>query len=146
MKNVFFMKQAELKNKLVAAVRIRGRVNVRGSIAETMTRMHLKRVSNCTLINVNDAYLGMLKKCSNHIAYGVVNEETLTKLLQRGEIEVSPKDLIAGKVDVKEIKDKLPIRLHPPRHGYKSTRLSVKQGGSLGYMGDQINGLLARMV
>ncbi len=141
------MKQAELLGKVVAAVRIRGRVNVRHDITETLNRLNLKRVSNCTIIKVNEPALGMLKKSSGHIAYGEVDEETLSKLVTKFGLNVDPKGVISGKVDMKDIKEKLPLRLHPPKHGYrKSTRLNVKQGGTLGYMGKDVNTLIARMV
>jgi large subunit ribosomal protein L30 len=140
------MTQNALKGKVIAAVRIRGRVNVRYSIAETMDRLNLKRVNNCTLIKVTDPYLGMLKKCVNHIAYGEVDEETLAKLVTKYALNVDPKGVITGKVDVNGLKEKMPMRLHPPRHGMKSVRRHVNQGGQLGYMGREINGLIARMV
>jgi large subunit ribosomal protein L30 len=140
------MKQSALKGKIVAAVRIRGRVNVRSSIEETMDRLNLRRVNNCAIIKVTDPYLGMLKKCVNHIAYGEVNEETLSKLVTKFNLNIDPKGLINGKVDIKEIKEKMPLRLHPPRHGLKSVRRHFNQGGSLGYMGAEINSLINRMV
>lgn len=141
------MKQAELLGKVVAAVRIRGRVNVRGDIAETLNRLNLKRVSNCTLIKVNEPALGMLKKSAGHIAYGEVDEATLSKLVAKFGLNVDPKGVISGKTDIKDIKEKMPMRLHPPKHGYRvSTRLNVNQGGTLGYMGKEVNGLISRMV
>ena len=76
------MKNKEAKNKLVAVVRIRGRVNVRGSITETLKRLNLKRVSNCTIIKATDSYMGMLNKCSNYVAYGEIDPETLGKLME----------------------------------------------------------------
>ncbi|ASI14192.1 50S ribosomal protein L30p [Candidatus Mancarchaeum acidiphilum] len=139
------MKDKELNNKLIAAVRIRGRVNVRGDITETLDRLRLKRVNNCVVIKVNDSYMGMINKCSSYIAYGEVNEEVLSKLLEKGGIEMKPSDLEKAE-DSDKLKESLPIRLHPPRHGFKSTKLGFKQGGSLGYMGEEINGLISRMI
>lgn len=140
------MKQAALRGKIVAAIRIRGTVNVRYSIEETMDRLNLRKPNNCTIIKVNDPYLGMLKKCVNHIAYGEVDEETLAKLVTKFKLNVDPKGLINGKVDPTELNEKMPMRLHPPRHGMKSVRKHFNQGGSLGYMGKEINGLINRMV
>lgn len=140
------MKKNKLKDKLIAVVRIRGRVNVRSDITETLKRLKLKRVNNCTLIKVDDSYNGMLNKCSNYVAFGEIEETTLGKLLSKNSIDANPKDVIDGKYDLKNLKENLPFRLHPPRHGFKSTKLNFKQGGSLGYMGGEINGLLNRMV
>ena len=140
------MKNNPLKDKLVAAVRIRGRVNVRSDITETLNRLNLKRVSNCTLIKVTDSYNGMLKKCENYIAYGEIDEPTLTKLLEKHISGLNAKEILSGKYDAEKIRERMPLRLHPPRHGYKSTKLHFRQGGSLGYMGTSINGLITRMV
>lgn len=141
------MKKNPLNNKLVAVVRIRGRVNVRGDITETLNRLNLKRVSNCTLIKVTDSYNGMLNKCSSYVAYGEIDAPTLEKLLEKHDAkDLNAKELLEGKFDAEKLKEHVPFRLHPPRHGYKSTKLSVNQGGSLGYMGPGINQLISRMV
>ena len=137
---------SKLDGKLIAAVRVRGTVNVRGSISETLKRLNLKRVNNCVIIKMTDSYSGMIGKCSGYIAYGEVNEAVLGKMLKRAEIETSPKDLLDGKVAVKALAEQMPIRLHPPRRGYGRTKLGFAQGGVLGYQGEKINDLLVRMV
>ena len=140
------MKKRVLNNKLVAVLRIRGTVNVRGDITETLKRLNLKRVSNCTIIRVTDSYDGMLKKCSDYVAFGEIDEPTLTKLLERHAKGFTAKEIMEGKYDVEKFSACIPFRLHPPRHGYKNTKRNVNQGGSLGYMGPKINELLGRMV
>src|SRR5580693_1140855 len=104
------MKQAALRGKVIAAIRIRGRVNVRYNVQETMDRLNLKRVNNCTIIKVNDPYLGMLKKCVNHIAYGEVDEETLSKLVTKFKLNIDPKGVISGKTDIADLNEKMPMR------------------------------------
>lgn len=140
------MKQGELRGKVVAAVRVRGTVNVRSSIAETMKRLKLKAPNNCTIIMVNDQYLGMLKRCVNHIAYGEIDEPTLAKLVKKYALEIDPNAALAGKADMSKIKENMPLRLHPPKHGYAPIKRHFNQGGSLGYMGKDINKLITRMV
>jgi large subunit ribosomal protein L30 len=140
------MKNNPIQGRLVAIVRIRGRVNVRRDINETLDRLRLKRVNNCTVIKANDSNYGMIKACSNYVAYGEVDKDTLKKLVENGKVDMNVEDLLSGKYDAEELKKKLPFRLHPPRHGYKSTKRSVNQGGSLGYMGQDINKLIQRMV
>jgi large subunit ribosomal protein L30 len=139
-------KEGPLNDRLVAIVRVRGRVNVRSDITETMNRMHLKRVNNCALVKLTESYRGMLVKCSNHVAFGEIDEPTLTKLLARHAKGLNAKELLDGKYDSAKMKELMPFRLHPPRHGYRSTKLPFKQGGSLGYMGSKINDLITRMV
>ena len=138
---------SEAKNdKLVAVVRIRGRVNVRSDITETLERLRLKRVNNCVLLTLTNSYRGMLNKCINHVAYGEIDEATLEKLLKKKAEGLVAKELLGGKYDPVKLKEQMPLCLHPPRHGYKSTKLSFKQGGSLGYQGADINKLISRMV
>ncbi|EET89818.1 MAG: ribosomal protein L30 [Candidatus Micrarchaeum acidiphilum ARMAN-2] len=131
------------ESKLIVAVRIRGRVNVRGTINDTLDRLHLKRVSNCVIIKPSPSYNGMLKKCSNYIAYGEIDEPTMKKLFSK---YLNIKDPKPEDMEITKIKEKLPFRLHPPRHGYKSTKLGFNQGGSLGYQGSEINKLIGRMI
>ncbi len=135
------------KNKLVAAVRVRGRVGVRASIAETLDRLRLRRVNNCTLVVADGSYAGMLEKCGSYIAYGEISAETLGRLLDRKGIKADVPALIEGKREaIAALKESLPIRLKPPKHGYKSTKLSFTQGGDLGYRGERINELITRMI
>src|ERR1700733_1852529 len=117
------MKKNPLKDKLVVVVRIRGTVNVRGDITETLKRLNLKHVSNCTLLKITDSYNGMLNKCVNYVAYGEIDEPTLTKLLDKHAKDLNAKEILGGKFTAEMIKDKVPFRLHPPRHGYKTKKL-----------------------
>ena len=140
------MKDDSINNRLVAIVRIRGRVNVRSDITETLNRLRLKRVNNCALIKVTDSYHGMIEKCSNYVAYGEIDEPTLSKLISKRGAGLDAKELLNGTFDQKKLSESMPLRLHPPRHGFKSTKLNVKQGGDLGYLGTKINALISRMV
>lgn len=133
-------------NELVAVVRVRGRVNVRHDIEETLTRLNLKRVNNCALLHNNDSYSGMLQKCESYVAYGEINKTVLEKLVAKHAPELKPEELMSKGYDVKKLKEHMPFRLKPPRHGYKSIKRHFNQGGAVGYMGMHINQLLTRMV
>jgi large subunit ribosomal protein L30 len=136
----------DLKGKLIAAVRVRGSPNVRADILETLDRLHLKRPNNCAVFTMTESYGGMINKCKDYIAYGEVSEDILAKMIGKSEMKVNAKDLISGNYDKKELAAKMPFRLHPPRHGYKGAKISFSDGGVLGYMGSEINGLIKRMV
>ncbi len=136
---------AGINNKLIAIVRIRGRVGVRSTIAETLDRLRLKRVNNCVVLKATDSYEGMVRRCNNYVAYGEIDEPTLKGLFEKNGIDADPSKIIAEGIP-KELKEELPFRLHPPRHGFKSTKRGVNQGGSLGYMGSGINDLIKRMI
>lgn len=134
-----------IDNKLIAIVRIRGRAGVMNKIAETLERLRLKRVNNCVVVKATKSYAGMIKRCSNYIAYGEIDEQTLKNLLNKNSIKLEPNEVLEEGIS-KELRDTLPFKLHPPRHGYKSIKHGVNQGGSLGYMGPQINELIKRMI
>ncbi len=140
------MENNTLENKLVAIVRVRGRVNVRHDISETLKRLRLNRVNNCTIVKLTPDYYGMLKNCESYVTYGEVSKEILERLVNSSKMKINANDIIEGKYDSKELKKSLPFRLHPPRRGYRSIKRNVKQGGALGYMGPAINGLIQRMV
>jgi large subunit ribosomal protein L30 len=143
----FFMAGKELDNKLIVAVRVRGRVGVRYDIAETLNRLRLDKPNACALIRMNAAYIGMLKKCNNYIQYGEVDADTLEKLLSKHVSGVDSKAVMSGSYSLEELRKSMPFMLHGPRHGYRrSTKKGFAQGGSLGYAGSEVNELINRMV
>ncbi|MEM0074641.1 MAG: hypothetical protein QXX70_01965 [Candidatus Micrarchaeaceae archaeon] len=101
-----------------------------------------------TIVRATDSSIGMIAKCSNYIAYGEVSKEVLGKLLEHEKAEHSTEAIEALTNGTKEPKDvfNMPIRLHPPRHGYKSTRKPYGHGGALGYHGNAIGELIKRML
>ena len=54
--------------------------------------------------------------------------------------------LINSEVKLADVGIKPVFRLHPPRKGYEDIRLSVNEGGSLGYRGEEIKDLAKRML
>lgn len=139
--------KSELENKLIAVVRVRGRVGVRRTISETLSRLNLRKPNNMVLLFGNRSNLGMIRKCSDFVTYGVVNTEVLERILTKKGIKVSKEDLsavVSGKKPAREVME-TPIRMHPPRRGYEGTKVSFGKGGALGYRGEKINELIGRM-
>jgi hypothetical protein len=62
------------------------------------------------------------------------------------KIEELAKALINSDVKLADVGIKPVFRLHPPRKGYEDIRLSVNEGGSLGYRGEEIKDLAKRML
>lgn len=138
----------DLENKLLAVIRVRGRVGVRRSINETLTRLNLSRVNNLALLYGTKSNIGMIRKCNDFVTYGELEKETLEKVLERKKVNVNKEDLeglIAGKKSARTVMN-IPIRLHPPKHGYEGIKRGFGAGGALGYRGEKINELLSRMV
>jgi large subunit ribosomal protein L30 len=137
----------ELDNKLVVAVRIRGRVGVRSSTAETLSRLRLGKPNACTLMRMDSSYMGMLKKCNNYIEYGEIDSATLEKLLGKHASGIDAKAVMDGSYPLQDLRKSMPFMLHAPRHGYRrSIKKGCAQGGSLGYAGTKVNELVTRMV
>lgn len=149
----------------LVVIRIRGRANVPKPIEDTLRFLRLTRVNHATLIPSNPSIIGMLRRASNHIAWGEVSKESVLSLLKnRAELEGGirlTEGLLKEKLGFESF-DKLadfilergmkvrglkPIfRLHPPRKGFKkSIKRTYGAEGECGYRKD-INELLSRMI
>lgn len=154
---------------MYAVVRLRGSIDVRKQIKDTLKMLRLHKVNHCVIVEENAYYEGMLKKVKDYVAWGEVSEEILELLLRRkGRLEgggrltegylkentpfSSIKDiahaLYEGEIKMKDLanfKIKPLLRLHPPRKGHRGIKRSFKAGGELGYHGEGINKLLYKM-
>ncbi len=139
---------SKIENKLLAIVRVRGRVGVRQSISETLIRLNLKRVNNLAIVFGNKSNIGMIQKCNDFVTYGEIEEKTLEALLTKKEIKLSKEemeDLKSGKKNLRNIINKS-ITMHPPKRGYEGIKKGYSTGGALGYRGQDINDLIKRML
>jgi len=153
--------------RCLAVVRIRGTVNVRKEVEDTLRMLNLERNCHATLIDDRPSFLGMLRKAQNVLTWGEVSKETIALLLRkRGRLVGNKKltdeyvkkigynsldDLAEAiynlKVELKDLPGVKPVfRLHPPKKGFKGTvKKSYKMGGEAGYRGEDINDLIIRM-
>ena len=65
-----------------SVVRVRGSVNVKPKIKETMKLMRLNRVNHCVIIPENDTYIGMLQIIKDYVTWGEVAAETTELMLE----------------------------------------------------------------
>ncbi len=139
---------------MFAVVRIRGSVNTRKDIEDTLKVLNLKSRNHCVVMPETKEYLGMLRKTKDRITWGNVNKKTLSKLLQKRsqiskeklkEMKMKNFDDLSDALMKNKLKLKLIFRLNPPIHGFKSTRLPYPKG-DLGFRGEKINELLERMI
>jgi large subunit ribosomal protein L30 len=151
-----------------AAIRIRGGINLKPNIKQTLQLLRLTRANHCVLIEENNINKGMLQVAKDYITWGEINKDVLSKLIiLRGKLEgdknitddfinsaTSYKNLekisqaiLDNEFKYKEISNVKPIfRLNPPKKGYLSIKRSYVNKGSLGYRGKDINKLLERMI
>ncbi|MBN2735289.1 MAG: 50S ribosomal protein L30 [Methanomicrobiaceae archaeon] len=152
---------------MYVVVQVRGVVNTRKEIKDTLKMLRLHHINHCVLIPETPAYMGMIRKVKDYVAYGEVDSEVLSTILEtRGRLTANEKltdeyvkensqyadiktfaeAICAGEAQITDIPGLKPVlRLHPPRKGYKSIKRTYQQGGALGNYGSEINSLLYRM-
>jgi len=155
-------------NKLFAVIRIRGTVDVRREIEDTLKMLRLHKPNHLVLVDNRPSYLKMLQKVKDYVTWGEIDAETLAELIRkRGRISGNRKlteeyiknvlkfdslenfvdSLLSLKVCLKDLKGVKPVfRLHPPRKGFEAKKKPFTLGGSLGYRGEAINDLIKRMI
>jgi len=152
---------------MYAVVQVRGTVNTRRDIRDTLRMLRLHHVNHCVLVPDTPAYRGMIRKVKGYVAYGEVDGEALTTLLRTrgrltGNVRLTDEyvrensqfesigefagALLSGDATFTDIPGLKPVlRLHPPRKGYRTLKRTFQQGGALGYHGEKINTLLHAM-
>lgn len=149
------------------AVRVRGHIGVRDEIADTLEHLRLHKTNHAVIVPRNDSYEGMLRKARDWIAYGELTHETISVMLRsrakiEGDkpltdeyvkahskfptIEELAKAMATGEATLGDVEGLKPvIRLNPPRKGYGGNKRHYPRG-ALGNWGEDINGLITRMV
>ena len=152
---------------MYAVVQVRGVVNTRREIKDTLKMLRLHHINHCVIAPDTPEMLGMIRKVKDFVAYGEITPETLETLSRtRGRREGNApvtdeyvqetteyqgiaelaQAIAGGKANLRDIPGLKPVlRLHPPRKGYKSLKRTYPQGGALGYHGPEINELLYKM-
>jgi large subunit ribosomal protein L30 len=152
---------------MYAVVRVRGPVNVRYTIEDTMEMLRLHKVNHCVFLPENPHFKGMVQKVKDYVAYGKVDAKTLAEILEtRGRLEGNTRlteayvkentnydsieslaaAVVEGKASLKDVPKLKPVfRLHPPRKGHSGIKRTVQQGGVLGNHDEEINVLLHKM-
>ena len=112
----------------VAVLLVRGLVNTKPNIRETLKRLRLQRKNNCVVIPNTPERLGMVHAVKDMITWGTVTPEIMQKL---------KKQMVEGVA-----------HLHPPRKGFgrKGIKFQFNRGGALGNRGDKMSDLLSRMM
>ena len=138
---------------MYAVVRIRGGVNTRPEIKDTLKMLRLNRVNHAVVLKEDPNFRGMIQVVKDYVAWGKLEEDTLSMLLEKrgrlsgnrrltdqivkektsyGSIKEFAKAVNEGKASLKDAGVKPVFRLHPPRKGVTTTKKTVQQGGVLG--------------
>ena len=66
-----------------AVVKMRGVVKSKPDVRRTLELLNLDRTNHCVIIEDNEHYRGMLQKVKDYVAWGEIDAETLTILLDK---------------------------------------------------------------
>jgi len=141
----------------IAVIRISGLVEIPRDVQETLFRLRMRKKYTLVLLQETRENLGMLAKVRNFVAFGKIDKETLTELIEKRaktlgnkkikiDAEKIASELLEGKTE-KKLSDfglKLFMGMHPPRKGIDSKIHYPK--GVLGDNQDKINDLIRRML
>jgi large subunit ribosomal protein L30 len=146
----------EKKGKLIAVVRIRGNVNIRKEIRDTLGMLKLNGSNYCVVVPYSESLIGMVRKVKDYVTYGEIDDETFRELVEkrgeeykgrekdaRGKIGYSSRFMVFNNKKYKKY-----FRLNSPKSGFerKGIKTSFRKGGALGNRGIKINGLIKRML
>jgi len=145
---------------MIIAIRISGLVEVPNSVDATLFRIRLRRKYSAVLLPDNKITASLLKKVRDFVAYGKIDEETLSLLLsKRASPILKGKKLDYEKItsallkqessnsfDFESLGIKPFFRLHSPRGGIESKVHFPIRKGVLGDNKDKINDLIRRML
>jgi len=148
------MKMPE-ETKLIAVVRVRGVINIKSDIKDTLEMLGLQRKNHCVVLKSTPSALGMIRKAKDYITWGEIDQETYDSLVSKrgqefkGRTEDSKGKIKYNKyVEIAGKKYKKYFRLNPPKKGYgvSGIKKPFKVKGGLGYRGKEIRDLLLRMM
>ena len=154
-----------------AIVRMRGTVNVTGSIKDTMRMLRVAAPNHAAIVPANESTFGMIRKCQDYVAYGEVDTATVVELIRkRGRaiadapvtdelvnklsngkyagVEAYAAAIAKGEATLTELGEGMKplFRLQPAKGGHGTIKRHVGAGGPLGYHGAEINELIRRMM
>ena len=155
------------KKRCLAVIRVRGSVGLNKEREYVLKLMRLTRKNHAILLENTPSNIGSIQKIKDYTTWGEVTLDTISLLLnKRGMIEGREKltetyakelgqtsiselsqAIYESKVKMTELNKVKPIfRLHPPQKGFRGSVRKPYPEGELGYRGEAINQLIARMV
>lgn len=114
---------------MYAVIRIVGQSGTSDKTEDTLEILNLDRKFSCTFVPEGESYEGMLKRAKDAVTWGEVDSDLMEKVIEK-----------------KGQKGKDTANLSPPSGGFKNSTKFTHPKGEAGYRGEDINGLLRRMV
>ncbi len=164
-------KEVAPEKTFILAIRLMGPFGTPNHLERTLASLRLNRKFNAVLLENNPNVLGMLRQSKDYLTWGEIKSPGIAALLkERGEVlgglpltnkfvqdgfgEQSLEGLVEalthGRIKLETLWEKglKPVfRLRPPSGGFEaSTKRAYATRGELGYRGQQISNLVARMI
>ncbi len=137
----------------IAVVLVRGLVDVKGEVKDTLRMLGLTRKNQCVVIDGTNINLGMLRKVKDYVTWGSLDQGTFDELLQKRGRELLRQTDTKKKYDYRSLNVAgknyhATFSLSPPRKGFgrKGIKLAFKVGGALGDRKEKMNDLIKRML
>ena len=118
---------------MIVVIRIKGQIGIDRRVDETLYRLRIRKKYACVVLKPTKENLGMIKKVSDFVAYGDIDDATYKELVEKRGKKVN------GKL-------KPFFCLHPPRGGMETKKHFGVKRGVLGNNKDKINELIRRML
>jgi len=138
---------------MIIAIRISGLVEIPQDVRESLYRLRLRKKYSAVLLEESKENEQLLQLLRNFIAYGKIDSQTLSMLVEKRAQPLPGKKIDAqkaieslGKKSPEELGIKPFFRLHPPRGGIDSKLHYPKKKGVLGNNKEKINDLVRRML
>ncbi|MFB6082519.1 MAG: 50S ribosomal protein L30 [Halanaeroarchaeum sp.] len=152
-----------------AVVQLRGEVNMRQGVRDTLDMLNIHGVNHCALVPETDAYRGMLTKVNDFVAFGEPSQDVLAELLRRraepaegrtadvddewiaentdyADADALATALLAEETTLSAVGLSPTLRLHPPRGGHEGIKQPATTSGELGtHTSEEIDDLLNAM-
>ncbi len=139
----------------IVVVLVRGLVEVRQTVRDTLALMKLSRVNQAVVVSDSAITRGMLQKAKDYITWGTIDDATFKAMVEskgeefQGRTQDSKGKYTYNKfLEVNGKKYKKTFRLNPPKKGFgrKGIKMPFKNGGALGNRQEKINDLVKRML
>lgn len=140
---------------MIIVIRIAGKPDLSSDVKEGLHRLRLRKKYSAVLLKPTAYNLKLLKKLRNCIAYGDIEPETLSLLIEKRAVlkdktkKISAEKIISEieKKDINSLDIKPFFSLHPPRGGIDSKKhFGVSKKAVLGDNKEKINELVRRML
>lgn len=154
--------------KCFVIIRLRGSVGISRELERAFALIHLTRKFSATLMKESSSNNGMIRKVKDYATWGEVSPKIISQLIkQRGYLTGNQRitdEMVKERFghesithlgtalhELKENLWRLPdlkpvFRLHPPKGGFHGSIKKPYPKGELGYRGEKINDLLAKMI